>query len=190
MVAIVTLAFALCWFPITFYIISRYIFDSDTKFFYYFKVIGNSCAYLNSAINPLLYAFLNRSFRTKCGSLFSEPSCSLFCADEEQRMSQSQRQTLPKLPSTSTQLDRFSYQSTKRSSAPSMQQKRPKKVIVVDRNQQVTVVGETEIQSQNDYSNIELDKNDDEKLFSRTAIESSMCVSNTKVLSNTCTTAL
>jgi hypothetical protein len=92
MVAIVTLVFSLCWLPITFYIISANVFDQKTAFLYYFKIIANSCAYLNSAVNPIIYAFLNRSFRMNCGSIFSKPSCSFDCEKVYQHQ-------LPSLPS-------------------------------------------------------------------------------------------
>jgi hypothetical protein len=152
MVAIVTVVFALCWLPITLYIVSANIFANKTALLYYFKIIGNSCAYLNSAINPILYAFLNRSFRTNCGSLFVEPSCSLFCADDERQQHFQMRQT-QQLPRASTQLDRFSYQSTKRNSAPSIQHATKKKVLIVDDHMPLP----TEIASHNDFSDLEYD---------------------------------
>ncbi|CAF1345225.1 unnamed protein product [Adineta ricciae] len=79
MVAIVTLVFSLCWLPITLCIISAYVFEHKTAFWYYFKIIANSFAYLNSAVNPIIYAFLNRSFRNNCGSILKKPPIS-FCS--------------------------------------------------------------------------------------------------------------
>ena len=153
MVAIVTLVFSLCWLPITLYIVSANHFTNKTAVLYYFKIIANSCAYLNSAINPVLYAFLNRSFRTNCGSLFSEPSCSLFCADEE-RHSQLQKRQLPKVPISSTTLDRFSYQSTNRDSSTSTREKRKKKVLILDQHQQLKM---SNVFSQNEVTELEYD---------------------------------
>ncbi|CAM4779325.1 unnamed protein product [Rotaria magnacalcarata] len=86
MVAVVTLVFSLCWLPITLYIVSANIFDRRTAFLYYFKAAAHSFAYLNSAINPLLYAFLNRSFRNNCENILSRPSCSsIMCKHGEKR---------------------------------------------------------------------------------------------------------
>jgi len=102
MVAIVTLVFSLCWLPITLCIMAANVFENKTAFLYYFKVIANSFAYLNSAVNPLIYAFLNRSFRNNCGSILSKPTYSLFCRnsyhERQQRLSKQKK---------------FNYQPTK-----------------------------------------------------------------------------
>jgi hypothetical protein len=79
MVAIVTLVFSVCWLPITLNIMSANIFEHRTAALYYFKMIAHSFAYLNSAVNPIIYAFLNRSFRNNCGNILSKPACLLFC---------------------------------------------------------------------------------------------------------------
>jgi len=95
MVAIVTLVFSLCWLPITLYIMSGNVFEHRSAFLYYFKVIANSFAYLNSAVNPLIYAFLNRSFRNNCGNILSKPTYSLFCRtnyhEQQQRVSKQKK---------------------------------------------------------------------------------------------------
>jgi hypothetical protein len=95
MVAIVTLVFSLCWLPITFYIISVNLFQTKSPFLYYFKIIGHSFSYLNSAVNPLIYAFLNRSFRNNCGSILSKPTCSLLCRKNYQQQQQQNRDYQP-----------------------------------------------------------------------------------------------
>ena len=79
MVAIVTVVFSVCWLPITLYIMSANVFENRTAFLYYYKMIAHSFAYLNSAVNPLIYAFLNRSFRNNCGDILSKPTCLVCC---------------------------------------------------------------------------------------------------------------
>jgi hypothetical protein len=88
MVAIVTLVFSLCWLPITLYIISSSVFEDTTAVLYYFKMIAHSISYLNSAINPIIYAFLNRSFRNNCENILTKPTCSLFCWKNYQEQQQ------------------------------------------------------------------------------------------------------
>ncbi|CAF3687720.1 unnamed protein product [Adineta steineri] len=100
MVAIVTLVFSICWLPITLFIVSSYVFERKTALLYYFKVIGNSFAYLNSAVNPIIYAFLNRSFRNNCGSILTKPTCSLFCRKNYQKQEQNNNHQLTNFFST------------------------------------------------------------------------------------------
>jgi hypothetical protein len=88
MVAIVTLVFSICWLPITFYIMSANFFANKTASLYYFKMIANSFAYLNSAVNPIIYAFLNRSFRNNCGNILSKPVC---CRKSYQKQEQQRK---------------------------------------------------------------------------------------------------
>ncbi|CAF2786990.1 unnamed protein product [Rotaria sp. Silwood2] len=97
MVAIVTLVFSLCWLPLTVFMLSANFLSSRTAFLYYFKMIANSFAYLNSAVNPILYAFLNRSFRNNCENILSKPTCLSFCCksdDKQQQQQQQQQQQL------------------------------------------------------------------------------------------------
>ncbi|CAF2375804.1 unnamed protein product [Rotaria sp. Silwood2] len=141
MVAVVTLVFALCWLPITLYIMSAYIFPQKTAFVYYFKIIANSFAYLNSAINPILYAFLNRSFRNNCGSLFLEPTCTLLFRDNQRQsriQSQQQQEQQSRKHQLSTQVDRFSYQSTNQRSFSPMEDKMKKEIVKINNDQQLS----------------------------------------------------
>jgi hypothetical protein len=153
MIAIVTLVFSICWLPLTLYIISANIFNHRTPFLYYFKIIANSFAYLNSAINPVLYAFLNRSFRNNCGSLFSERSCVLFCGEEHYPP---QIQQQPKLL-PSTQIDRFSYQSTMRQTSPTSQVKKKSRTLSIGINENQL---SPDFASHNDFSDGECEISD------------------------------
>lgn len=70
MVIVMTLAFAICWFPIHILELMRCanstillkIFQSHPKFLYGIRAVAHALAYLNSCLNPYLYALLNRNF--------------------------------------------------------------------------------------------------------------------------------
>jgi hypothetical protein len=134
---------------------SANIFKRKTPLLYYFKILANSFAYLNSAINPILYAFLNRSFRNNCGSLFSKPACSLFCSEDYHQPYQQSQKRLP-----STQIDRFSYQSTNCQSPPSTQDRKKKIQTTMNYKNHLS----TEIISHNEFSDVDYDLSDIECL--------------------------
>lgn len=153
MVAIVTFVFAICWLPITLYIMLGNLFENKNALLYYFKIIAHSLAYLNSSINPILYAFLNRSFRNNCGSLIFEPSCAVFCGNDYRRTHHYHHrhhyQQNPRPPST--QIDRFSYQSTNCQTPSSNTEKKQYLVSVSSDKNRLSV----DMPSYNDYSDAE-----------------------------------
>ncbi|CAF3003361.1 unnamed protein product [Rotaria socialis] len=159
MVAVVTLIFSLCWLPITLYIILAYIFPRKSIFLYYYKIIANSLAYLNSAVNPILYAFLNRSFRNNCGSLFFQRSCSETIRDEHHQSRTKCQQPLRR-HQASTQIDRFSYQSTNNQSSSSTRDKNMKQISRLTNNKNLS----SPIIVYNDYLDGKHEKIDDESL--------------------------
>ncbi|OWF40117.1 allatostatin-A receptor-like isoform X2 [Mizuhopecten yessoensis] len=65
MVVIVVVIFAICWLPIQiiFVLISFGHVGMDSKFFVGTLIASNCLAYMNSCVNPVLYAFLSENFR-------------------------------------------------------------------------------------------------------------------------------
>lgn len=184
MVAIVTLVFAICWLPITLYIISANVFQHRTPLLYYFKILANSFAYLNSAINPILYAFLNRSFRNNCGSLFSKRSWSMLCRKEVRTKHVHQRRPPMDKRTSSAQIDRFSYQSTNCQSAPSFYPNKKKPFIVVTSPNRLSA----DMTSRNDFSDGDYETVSD--VEPRSTRSSRILSIDEKNRSNTLTTSL
>ncbi|XP_060083039.1 allatostatin-A receptor-like [Ylistrum balloti] len=65
MVVIVVVIFAICWLPIQiiFVMISFGMIGMDSKFLIGTMIASNCLAYMNSCVNPVLYAFLSENFR-------------------------------------------------------------------------------------------------------------------------------
>ena len=71
LVAVVA-AFAVCWMPIQFMLLLRYWeFVKFTHTYGFFLVLGQSLAYLNSCLNPIIYNFASKEFRQH----FNETLC-------------------------------------------------------------------------------------------------------------------
>ena len=64
MVVMVVVIFALCWLPIHIILMINYFGKyPDTAAFVCLQIASNCIAYMNSCVNPLLYAFLSDNFR-------------------------------------------------------------------------------------------------------------------------------
>lgn len=64
MVVVIVLVFTVCWLPIHAVFIAQYFGDVvSTPLMVSMHVVANCLAYLNSCVNPFLYAFLSDSFR-------------------------------------------------------------------------------------------------------------------------------
>ena len=64
MVLVVVLVFAACWAPIQILLIIQHFGTiRSTELYTMFLVVGNCLSYLNSCVNPFLYAFLSENFR-------------------------------------------------------------------------------------------------------------------------------
>ncbi|XP_015789363.1 allatostatin-A receptor-like [Tetranychus urticae] len=65
MVVVVVVIFAICWGPIHIVLTlrSQGMFEPDSKFKLVTLIVSQILAYINSCINPILYAFLSENFR-------------------------------------------------------------------------------------------------------------------------------
>lgn len=83
MVVVVVVVFAVCWFPIQIILIlqTMHLFQEHATAFVSIKIASNCLAYLNSCVNPFLYAFLSESFRKGFRSVLQcgEVGCSCCC---------------------------------------------------------------------------------------------------------------
>jgi allatostatin receptor len=64
MVVIVVAIFALCWLPIqVVFMVQNFGYYSDDISYIALQMVANCLAYMNSCVNPILYAFLSDNFR-------------------------------------------------------------------------------------------------------------------------------
>ncbi|BFZ17323.1 hypothetical protein BsWGS_20362 [Bradybaena similaris] len=80
MVVIVVIIFALCWLPLQICLFLQYIIGMEVEIsLVSATMVANCLAYMNSCVNPILYAFLSGNFRRS----FRRFLC---CSDRSQRM--------------------------------------------------------------------------------------------------------
>ena len=65
MVIIVVVIFAVCWCPIQVLLVLKSVelFEPDTSLGVIIQITSHVLAYMNSCVNPVLYAFLSDNFR-------------------------------------------------------------------------------------------------------------------------------
>lgn len=80
MVAVLTLAFGICWLPTHLFIILRRVvtFSEDSNMYIYltvFKLIAHTLSYLTPVVNTILYAFYNENFRQPLADIWMRATC-------------------------------------------------------------------------------------------------------------------
>lgn len=75
MAIIVVAIFAVCWLPIQVALLVQHFSEPTFNIFFIgFQMAGNCLAYMNSCVNPILYAFLSENFRKGFRKLLFCPS--------------------------------------------------------------------------------------------------------------------